>query len=167
MPWRTSRFKKRPQIGGLLLCFLQLFSLCNLQHNGTFHALAEEPAAVVVNACNVAGSVISVGCTAAGAVESGPAVVTFLARINIAPAEVFLHICVCYAIPYVAHKVFFVAYKLMAGVKITPRCYSKVLCTGAAACDSLVDARAVGQVQHIMIEGYWMTFFFSFEHFLG
>ena len=30
-----------------------------------------------------------------------------------------------------------------------------------------MDARTVGKVEHIVIEGYWMTFFFSFEHFLG
>lgn len=129
MPWRTSRFKKRPQIGGLLLCFLQLFSLCNLQHNGTFHALAEEPAAVVVNACNVAGSVISVGCTAAGAVESGPAVVTFLAGVDIALAEVFLNIGVGDTVPDIAHEVLFVADKLMARIKIAPRSDSEIFCT--------------------------------------
>ena len=110
---------------------------------------------------------ISIGCTAAGAVESGPAVVTFLTSVDIALAEVFLDIVVGDTIPNIAHKVFFVAYKLVARIKIAPWSDSKILCTGTTACDSLVDARPVGQVEHIVIEGYWMTFFFSFQHFLG
>ena len=110
---------------------------------------------------------ISVSGTAAGAVESGPAVVAFLAGVYVALAEVFLNIGVGDTVPDIAHKVFFVADKLMARVKIAPRSDSEIFCTGAAACNSLVDARTVGKVEHIVIEGYWMTFFFSFEHFLG
>ena len=52
----------------------QLLVLSNFYHDGTLDTLLEQLTAVLVDAGDAAGGVVGVGCTAAGAVELGPAV---------------------------------------------------------------------------------------------
>ena len=97
------------------------FVLCNLYHNGTFHALSEKLAAIFINSRNIAGGMIGVGSAAAGAIELCPAVLAVRTGIGIAVFEAITHFGVFNTVPHVAHEIFFVAHKLVAGIKVTPR----------------------------------------------
>ena len=52
--------------------------------DGTFHSLFEQVAAVFIHSLDGAGCVICVGRTAAGAIQSGPAVTAFRSCIDVA-----------------------------------------------------------------------------------
>ena len=45
-----------------------------------------------------------------------------------------------------------------------PGCYGKILCTGAASCNSLVDAGTAREIEHIVVEGERSTFVVSLNH---
>ena len=112
------------------LCF---FLHGNLHHNGAFHSLFEKLASVFIHAADIAGRMISIGCAAAAAVQSGPAVTAFFAGIDIAHLEVLSHRFVGNAVPDIAHFVLFIADKLVTRVQVAPWRHCKILRTGAAA----------------------------------
>ena len=59
----------------------------NFQHNGAFHPLAEQFAAVGIDAVDRAGGMIGVGRTAAGAVQFCPAIGTLGTGVYVAGSE--------------------------------------------------------------------------------
>ena len=65
----------------------QLLVLSNFYHDGALDTLLEQLTAVLVDAGDAAGGVVGVGCTAAGAVELGPAVLALGAGIGVAVLE--------------------------------------------------------------------------------
>ena len=109
---------------------------------------------------------ISVGGAATGAIKLSPAVLAFPAGICVAGAELASHCLVCNTLPYVAQLELFLAYELVAGIQIAPRCDCHVLCAGAASGYALIYAGAARKVQHVMIEGYGPSLFFAAQHIL-
>ena len=107
---------------------------------------------------------VSVRRAAAGAVKPCPAVITLPAGIDIAFAELLLHVGIGHAVPDIAHPVGLVADELMTGIELALRRDGEVFCTGAAARDALINARTVVEVDHIMIERNRSPLFFSREH---
>ena len=71
------------------------------------------------------------------------------------------------ALPDVAHQVFGVAHKLVAGVQVAPGGHGHVLGAGAAAGDALIDAGAAGQVDHVVVEGKASALAVALDHLLG
>ena len=67
----------------------------------------------------------------------------------------------------VAHFIFFLADKLVAGIQVACRGDGQILRTGAASLDPLIYARACRQVQHVVIESDRMPFPLSPQHILG
>ena len=107
---------------------------------------------------------VSVRRAAAGAVEPCPAVITLPAGIDVALAELLLHVGIGHAVPDIAHPVGLVADELMTGIELALRRDGEVFRTGAAARDALINARTVVEVDHIMIEGDRTTFLLACEH---
>ena len=93
---------------------------CGFYHDGALDALLEQLTAVLVDAGDAAGGVVGVGCTAARAVELGPAVLALGAGVGVAVLELIPHGGVGDALPDVAHQVLGVADELVAGVEVAP-----------------------------------------------
>ena len=101
---------------------------------------------------NVSGRVIGIGRAAAGAVESGPAVFTLGARIDIAEFKGIPQLCVRNPVPDIAHLIFGIVYKLVAGIEITRGSHSQVFRPGTASRNSLINAGPVLQIEHIVVK---------------
>ena len=109
---------------------------------------------------------VAVGCAAAGAIEPGPAVLAVGAGVGVAGAEFLLRCGVRDAVPDVAEAVFRVSDELVAGEKLAPGGDGHVLRAAAAAGDALVDAGAVLEVYHVVVEGDGPALAPAAEHFL-
>ena len=142
-------------------------ALCDLHHHGAFDALFEQLTAIFVNSVDASRCVICIGRTTAGAIKSRPAIAAFCTRISVALSELILCLNVFDPVPNVTKAVFLVADELMTRIQLTPRGDSHIFCTRAASGDALVDARAVFEVEHIMIEGERTAFLFTLDHFFG
>lgn len=81
--------------------------------------------------------------------------------------ELGLNIEVCHALPYVAHKVFFVANELVARIEFSRRCYGKIFRAASASGYALVNARTAFEVEHVVIERKRFALFASFDHHVG
>ena len=136
----------------------------HFHHYGAFDTLLEQLAARFIDAPDGAGSVVSVGRAAARAVELGPAVCTLRTGVGIAGTELLTEGVVGHAVPYISQFVAFVAHKLVAGIKVAPRGHGHIFSAGAAAGNTLIDARPFRQVEHIMIERYGPSFALTAEH---
>ena len=145
----------------------QLLVLSNFYHDGALDALLEQLTAVLVDAGDAAGGVVGVGCTAARAVELGPAVLALGAGVGVAVLELIPHGGVGDALPDVAHQVLGVADELVTGVEVAPGGDGHVLGAGAATGDALVDAGAAGEVDHVMVEGKAAALAVALYHLLG
>ena len=84
--------------------------------------------------------------------------------INVASGKFRLNFLVVNTLPNVAELKFLVANELVAGVKISPRSNCHIFRTAAAAGNSLVNARAARQINHIVIESKGLAFLVSLKH---
>ena len=85
-------------------------------------------------------------------VQSCPAIAALGVSVHVAGDEIRLNFCVRHACPDIAEAEFFVADELVAGVEVAPRSDGHVLCAGAAARNALVNARAAGEINHVVVE---------------
>ena len=83
---------------------------------------------------------VSIGSTAAGAVQSCPAIPAFGMRIHIACGKFALNFGIGHTVPDVSQSEPLLANEVMSGVQITPRGDSHIFRAATATGDTLVDA---------------------------
>ena len=148
-------------------CQLGIKAFGYFDHQGTFNALAEHFAAIFIHTVDIAGGVQGVGGAAARAVQACPAILAVGAGVHVAQLEFIPQFGVGNAVPDIAQLVIRVADKLMSGVQVAPGGNGHIFGAGTTAGNALVNAGAMGQVDHVMVEGDGMTGFFTAEHILG
>ena len=114
-------------------------------------------------ACGMEG----VGRTAAGAVKPGPAGLAVRTGVDIAALERITNLRMGHAVPHIPQLVLRIGDKLVTGIEIAPGGDGHVLRAGATAGNALVDAGALGKVDHIVIEGNGLALLLPANHILG
>ena len=72
---------------------------------------------------------IGVCCASAATIEFCKTFSAFFFCINVTAFEFIPNVGTFYAVPDISHQEFFISYKLMARIEITPRCNCQVLGT--------------------------------------
>ena len=109
---------------------------------------------------------IRVGGAAAAAIKPCPAILAVWSGVGVAQLVLVLDFAVIHALPDIAEPVFLIADKLVAGIKVAPRRYRHIFRAGAAARNTLVNAGAAREVDHVVIEGQRSALFFALQHLL-
>ena len=107
----------------------QLLVLSNFYHDGALHTLPLELASDFIIAFDISLEMECICRTSATTVETCEAVFAVFLCVNVASAEFLLDFRLCDAFVYISHEILFFTNKLVTWVKITPGCYSQVLCS--------------------------------------
>ena len=107
----------------------QLLVLSNFYHDGALHTFSLEFASDFIIAFDISLEMECICRTSTTTVETCEAVFAVLLCVNVASAEFLLNFRLCDAFVYISHEILFFTNKLVTWVKITPGCYSQVLCS--------------------------------------
>ena len=106
---------------------------CGFYHDGALHTFSLEFASDFIIAFDISLEMECICRTSATTVETCEAVLAVFLCVNVASAEFFLDLRLCDTFIYISHEILFFTHKLVTWVKITPGCYSQVLCSSTAA----------------------------------
>ena len=106
-----------------------LLVLSNFYHDGALHTFSLEFASDFIIAFDISLEMECICRTSATTVETCEAVFAVFLCVNVASAEFLLEFRLCDAFVYISHEILFFTNKLVTWVKITPGCYSQVLCS--------------------------------------
>ena len=102
---------------------------CGFYHDGALHTFSLEFASDFIIAFDISLEMECICRTSATTVETCEAVFAVFLCVNVASAEFLLDFRLCDAFVYISHEILFFTNKLVTWVKITPGCYSQVLCS--------------------------------------
>ena len=104
-----------------------------LHHNGAFNAFFVKFTAHFIYTGDASGGVVSVGRTAAAAIQASETILAFLVGVYVAKLKFIAYLLIGYAGEHVSQQEFRFSHKLVAGIQVSAGSNSHVFGSHAAA----------------------------------